>query len=66
MNMNIYNTVQESGLDLIKELQLTGAVQDLAFSPDQRHLVAADSNRKVTLLSLLIRDILWRQIAIER
>merc|ERR1711981_803492 len=30
---------------------LTGATMDVAYSPDQKHLVTADSNRKVTLFS---------------
>ena len=43
----VLHIVQEGGLDLVKEIQLTGAVQDLQYSPDQKYLVAADSNRKV-------------------
>ncbi|XP_023329890.1 actin-interacting protein 1 [Eurytemora carolleeae] len=46
--LRIYS-VQEGGLDLVKEIQLTGAVQDLMYSPDQKYLVAADSNRKVSV-----------------
>ncbi len=45
---------QEGGLDLVKEIQLTGAVQDLMYSPDQKYLVAADSNRKVYTLFIKI------------
>jgi WD40 repeat protein len=46
--LRIYS-VQDGGLDLVKELPMTGSVQDLSYSPDQKYLVAADSNRKVTV-----------------
>jgi hypothetical protein len=39
--------VQDNGLDLVKEVQLSGTIQDLAYSPDQKYIAAADSNRKV-------------------
>jgi len=40
------------GLDLVTdEIKLTGTPMDLAYSPDQKYLVVADSNRKVTLFS---------------
>ena len=35
----------------MKEISLTGAAQDLSFSPDNKYLVTADSNRKVTLFN---------------
>jgi len=44
--------VQDNGMDLVKELTLSGAIQDLNYSPDQRHLVTADSNRKVTVYTV--------------
>jgi hypothetical protein len=43
--------VQDNGLDLVKEVQLTGTIQDLAYSPDQKYIAAADSNRKVSRCS---------------
>jgi hypothetical protein len=43
---------QDNGLDLVKEVQLTGTVQDLAYSPDQKYIAAADSNRKVIPITL--------------
>ena len=48
--VRVYST-QGGGLDLTKELTLTGAAQDLSFSPDAKYLVTADSNRKVTLFN---------------
>jgi WD40 repeat protein len=39
------------GLDLAAELSLTGTCMDANYSPDQRYLVTADSNRKVTLFT---------------
>lgn len=47
--VRIYSS-QGGGLDLVSEITLTGAAMDLAYSPDQKYLVSADSNRKVTLL----------------
>lgn len=38
-----------NALDERKKINLTGAVTDLAYSPDGAYLVSADSNRKVTL-----------------
>jgi len=46
--IRIYST-QNDGLDLLKELHLSGNTMDLAYSPDQKYLVSADSNRKVTV-----------------
>ena len=43
--VRIYST--NSGIDLVKELTLTGAAMDVKYSPDQKYLVTADSNRKV-------------------
>jgi WD40 repeat protein len=47
--VRIYST--NAGMDLVKEITLTGATMDVAYSPDQKYLVTADSNRKVTLFS---------------
>ena len=44
--LRIYSS-QNNGLDLVKEITLSGSVQDLTFSPDQKYLCSADSNRKV-------------------
>lgn len=49
--LRIYH-VQDGGLDLVKEVQLSGCIQDLAYSPDQKYLATADSNRKVTVFSV--------------
>jgi len=50
--LRVYSTEPSSThLDMIQEITLTGSAMDLAFSPDQKYLVSADSNRKVTLLS---------------
>ena len=46
--LRIYH-VQDNGFDLVKEVQLTGCIQDLVYSPDQKYLATADSNRKVRL-----------------
>ena len=43
--VRIYST--NAGMDLVKEITLTGATMDVAYSPDQKYLVTADSNRKV-------------------
>ena len=48
--VRVYST-QAGQLDLVKELTLTGAAQDMNFSPDGKYLVTADSNRKVTLFN---------------
>ena len=48
---NLLRVYTTPGLDLVKEITLTGSAQQLAFSPDQKYLVSADSNRKVTLLT---------------
>ena len=53
--VRVYST-QAGGLDLVKEITLTGSAQDLAFSPDQKYLVSADSNRKVTLFNAGVYD----------
>ena len=37
-------------LSLIKTFKLSGAVTDLAYSPNGAYLATADANRKVTLL----------------
>merc|ERR1712059_67709 len=39
------------GMDLVQELTLTGSAMDVSYSPDQKYLVSADSNRKVTLFN---------------
>jgi len=49
--LRIYN-VAEAGLDLVKEVQLSGPITDVQYSPDQKHVVTADGNRKVTLYSV--------------
>jgi len=50
--VRVYNVAQGGqGLDLLAEIQLSGAAMDLKYSPDQKYLVTADSNRKVTLFS---------------
>lgn len=49
-SIRIYST-SGGGLDLMSELTLTGSAMDVAYSPDQKYLVSADSNRKVTLFS---------------
>jgi len=46
--LRVYSTVGGS-TDLVQEITLTGSAMDLSFSPDQKYLVSADSNRKVTL-----------------
>jgi len=46
--LRVYSTVGGS-TDLVQEINLTGSAMDLSFSPDQKYLVSADSNRKVTL-----------------
>jgi len=48
--LRVYST-QGGGLDMVKEITLTGSAQDLCFSPDGKYLVSADSNRKVTLFN---------------
>merc|ERR1712240_735055 len=48
--LRVYSTVGGS-TDLVQEIVLTGSAMDLSFSPDQKYLVSADSNRKVTLLT---------------
>ena len=48
--VRVYST-QAGQLDMVQEIALTGAAQDLAFSPDGKYLVTADSNRKVTLFN---------------
>jgi len=48
--LRIYST-QGGSLDLVQELTLTGSAMDVSYSPDQKYLVSADSNRKVTLFS---------------
>ena len=40
------------GLDLAKEVGLTGPINDAHYSPDQKYLVTGDSNRKVTLYNV--------------
>ena len=49
--VRIYST--NAGMDLVKEITLTGATMDVAYSPDQKYLVTADSNRKVGPIYLL-------------
>jgi len=49
--LRIYSS-QNNGLDLVKEITLSGSVQDLTFSPDQKYLCSADSNRKVTVFNV--------------
>jgi WD40 repeat protein len=49
--LRIYAT-HNNGLDLIKEISLSGAVQDASFSPDQKYLTTADANRKVTVFTV--------------
>ena len=39
--VRIYST--NAGMDLVKEITLTGATMDVAYSPDQKYLVTADS-----------------------
>lgn len=41
-----------NALEERKKIALSGAVTDLAYSPDGSHLVTADSNRKVTLFNV--------------
>jgi len=48
--VRVYN-IQSGGLDLVTEITLSGSAMDLAYSPDQKYLVSADSNRKVTLFT---------------
>merc|ERR1719318_863714 len=48
--LRVYSTVGGS-TDLVQEITLTGSAMDLSFSPDQKYLVSADSNRKVTLFT---------------
>jgi len=48
--VRVYNT-QSGGLDLVTEITLSGSPMDVRFSPDQKYLVTADSNRKVTLFT---------------
>ena len=44
--LRIYSTLNNS-LDLVREITLTGSVMDVVYSPDQKYLCTADSNRKV-------------------
>ena len=44
--------IANGALDERKKLNLTGAITDLACSPDGSYLVTADGNRKVTLFSV--------------
>jgi len=46
--LRIYSTLNNS-LDLVREITLTGSVMDVVYSPDQKYLCTADSNRKVTV-----------------
>ena len=41
----------------MKEVQLSGCIQDLAFSPDQKYLATADSNRKVPVATLCSQSV---------
>ena len=50
-SVRIYGIV-ENTLEERKKIVLSGAVTDLAFSPDGSYLVTADGNRKVTLFSV--------------
>jgi len=50
--VRVYSLVSGgTALDLVTELSLSGSAMDLRYSPDQKFLVTADSNRKVTLFS---------------
>ena len=50
-SVRIYG-IAGNALEERKKIALSGAVTDLAYSPDGSHLVTADSNRKVTLFSV--------------
>jgi len=50
-SVRIYG-IAGNALEERKKFALSGAVTDLAYSPDGSHLVTADSNRKVTLFSV--------------
>ncbi|XP_043463135.1 actin-interacting protein 1 isoform X1 [Leptopilina heterotoma] len=45
-------TLEDSKLSPKQELEHLGAVTDVAYSPDNKYLVACDANRKVILYSL--------------
>merc|ERR1712106_85506 len=49
--LRVYSTVGGS-TDLVQEITLTGSAMDLTFSPDQKYLVSADSNRQGKLRGL--------------
>lgn len=49
--VHIY-TLEGTKLSPKTELEHLGAVTDVAYSPDNNHLVACDANRKVILYSL--------------
>ena len=50
-SVRIYG-ITDNALEERKKIALSGAVTDLAFSPDGSYLVTADGNRKVTLFSV--------------
>jgi WD40 repeat protein len=49
--VRIYN-VADGGLDVVKEVQCSGPITDVKYSPDQKHMVVADGNRRVTLFAV--------------
>jgi len=53
--LRVYN-VNGAALDLIKEVQLSGPVTDVKYSPDQSHVVTSDGNRKGPTLDFAERE----------